>query len=71
MGRKLTLEVEIDQPMADWIWESHAEGLAHDGVRIVSISEGHASHQADREQCACADGQGGPCSFCMETKYNL
>lgn len=21
--------------------------------------------------CSCEPGQGGPCSFCMETKYNL
>lgn len=28
--------------------------------------------EADSEsRCECADHQGGPCSFCMEAKYNL
>ena len=25
----------------------------------------------EKKQCHCADGQGGPCSFCMEAKFNL
>jgi hypothetical protein len=24
-----------------------------------------------KSRCACANHQGGPCSFCMEEKYNL
>jgi len=49
MGRKLTLEVIAKQPMADWIWKSHADGSEHDGIRIVGISEGHTS-QRDAEE---------------------
>jgi hypothetical protein len=25
----------------------------------------------DEHKCHCADDQGGPCSYCMEAKYNL
>lgn len=28
-------------------------------------------HSDGEERCECADHQGGPCSFCMEAKYNL
>ncbi len=30
-----------------------------------------AIHSDSEERCECADHQGGPCSFCMEAKYNL
>jgi hypothetical protein len=60
--RKLTIEILAEQPLADWIWESHMQGTSHDGVTIVGISEGHASItavEADAptpcrcEECGC------------------
>ena len=55
--RKLTIEILADQPRANWIWESHSELSFMHGIKVVGISEGHASITAvgaDAETlCAC------------------
>ena len=38
--RKLTLVVDVDQPTANWIWESHKKNKSINGVNVLSISEG-------------------------------
>ena len=40
-SRQLTIEVEVDQPEANWIWESHLNGTKFHGMRVGSIEEGH------------------------------
>lgn len=38
--RTLTLVVEVHQPQANWIWESHQAELEFDGVYVKAIAEG-------------------------------
>ena len=46
MSRILTLVVEVDQPEADWIWESHLRGKIN-GVIVKSISNGDLAKKLD------------------------
>ncbi len=39
-------------------------------IYLISIIDDMLT-EAKRDQCECADHQGGPCSFCMEAKHKL
>lgn len=38
---------------------------------LQELREKESANAPGANRCHCADGQGGPCSFCMEAKYNL
>ena len=47
-------------------------GITHIHSALLRIHASQPTNQADHQsRCACAPDQGGPCSFCMEAKYNL
>lgn len=48
MKRKLTLEVEVDQPEADWLWNAHIENKPIHGVRVLSLGDGTLEDQMHR-----------------------
>lgn len=58
--RKLTLEVIAEQPLANWVWDFHLDNEAFNGLKIISISEGHPiqpSIEADWQKPAvCKNG---------------
>ena len=49
--------------------ETYAMNLRSIAKGIEAIANKLIESTATR--CSCEPGQGGPCSFCMETKYNL
>lgn len=44
---------------------------AYLNCRYPSAPPNHTMHSDGEGLCECTDHQGGPCSFCMEAKYNL
>jgi radical SAM superfamily enzyme with C-terminal helix-hairpin-helix motif len=53
--------------------DMRSQGYYPDEISVKDVYPKHNNGiNSDREsRCACADNQGGPCSFCMEEKFNL
>jgi hypothetical protein len=69
----------LKKRLADWQEEkeSNRHGKAYLADKTISeiqvlIDKHHSNKPVEptATRCACEPGQGGPCSFCMEEKYN-
>ena len=47
MSRTITIVCEVEQPEANWIWESHRDGKFIHGINVTAISTGDALEKYD------------------------
>lgn len=59
--RELTLLVDVEQPTANWLWESHIQWKGLNGVLVKKIGEGNQMIEIEGvgicDQCECAKCQ--------------
>ena len=59
------------------IRDDHAPWHGEDAVNMMNnahdalVEWANKVNRPDADRCSCAGDQGGPCSACMEAKYNL
>ncbi len=51
--RIITIVCSVDQPTANWLWETHLTGEIKEGIKVLAIGEGNAFKEIGELEETC------------------